>query len=589
MDFIRQIRDEITAISKEENLKESKAFIIWILEQYYSLSRDEAINATTDSSGDKRIDAFIEREDAVIIIQCKLYNDDSKEVGEKEISVFKGCLDWLKQPDEIQQLNLPKLFDAATTFMEKWNEGAGVELHYFAFGKFSDGANHERRVFNNSEFRDRSQMLFHDIDDILNLFQANLQSVNPLSSESITFNFSKDQFFLRREGRFPAIVVSIKGSELASLYAKYGDRLFERNIRLFRGTRKGSINAEIINTVLDPHERSKFWYFNNGISFVCSNFSFDDEKNPTKATVVGPQIINGCQTTVCLKEAKNSLELDKVGDIPEEIDVLARFIKAPTISDVELITLYTNSQNPVSEAQLKSNDPIQKRLKRDFDSYSPPYFYSIKEGDWKILSKEDKQRYSTSPIELIKAAQAVYSFLKDPAFARRYRVELFSRKYHEIFRKDIRVEEILLPWRILTFVDNKIATYRKEEFNRLKSNPSEFNEEKRKEILRKEFLLYSNLISLYFFHNLIHKRYADYTPEIAKRLLNNQLESRVQSLFDYVVAVLSFSERLGAEKNLPRYLKNIDNINALYSEVEKEIEKDKAKKKDTLKEILPNV
>jgi hypothetical protein len=84
-----------------------------------TLPREEAINIMTDSSGDKRIDAFIEREDAVIIIQCKLYDDETKEVGEKEISVFKGCLDWLKQPDEIQQLNLPKLFDAATTFVEK--------------------------------------------------------------------------------------------------------------------------------------------------------------------------------------------------------------------------------------------------------------------------------------------------------------------------------------------------------------------------------------------------------------------------------------------------------------------------------------
>lgn len=586
MDYVRQIRDLIYAISKEENLSIDKSFIIWIMEQYYSLPREEAINVITDSAGDKRIDAFIESKDAVIIIQCKLFEDEIKEVGEKEISVFKGCLDWLKQPNEIQQLNLPKLFDAAMSFVEKWNEGANVELHYFAFGKFRDGANHERRVFNNSEYRDRIQMHFHDINDIINLFQANLQSINPLSAESITLNLPKDQFFLRKEGSFPAIVVSIKGNELASLYTKYGDRLFERNIRLFRGVRKGSINAEIINTVMNESDRRKFWYFNNGISFVCSDFSFDDEKNPTKVTVVGPQIINGCQTTVCLKEAKSSL--GEAVDIPEEIDVLARFIKAP-ISDVELITLYTNSQNPVSEAQLKSNDPIQKRLKRDFDSYSPPYFYSIKEGDWKSLSREDKQKYGDRVIDLIKAAQAVYSFLKDPAFARRYRIDLFSEKYHEIFKKDTNVEEILLPWRVLEFIDEKIATYRKEEFNRLKLNPSEFIEDKRKEILKKEFLLYSNLIILYFLHNLIHKMYSDYTPEIAKRLLNNQLESRIQTLFDYVVAVLSFSEKLSLEKNLPRFLKNITNINALYSEVEKEIEKDKAKRKDTLKEILPNL
>jgi len=399
MNFIEQIRGEITLLSKEENIDKSKAFIIWILQQYYSLPREEAVNVMTDSSGDKGMDAFIENEDSMTIIQCKLYDDETKEVGEKEISVFKNCLDWLKQPNEIQQLNLPKLLDAATIFVEKWNEGASVELHYFGFGKFSNGANRERRVFNNSDYRDRMQMYFHDIDDILNLFQANLQSVNPLSSETVNLNFSKGQFFLRQEGNFPALVVSIKGNELASLYTKYGDRLFERNIRLFRGVRKGSINAEIINTVLNTSDRKKFWYFNNGISFVCSDFCFDDEKNPTKVTVVGPQIINGCQTTVCLKEAQNLSE--GTAAIPDEIDVLARFIKAP-ISDVELITLYTNSQNPVSEAQLKSNDPIQKRLKRDFDNYSPPYFYSIKEGDWKILLKDDKQKYEGRVINIIK-------------------------------------------------------------------------------------------------------------------------------------------------------------------------------------------
>jgi len=585
MNFVAQIRDEITTISKEENLDKSQAFIIWILEQYYSLPREEVISAMTDSKGDKRIDAFLESEDSLRIIQCKFYDDETKEVGENEISTFKGCLDWLKQPNEIQQLNLPKLFDASTTFVEKWNEGANVELHYFAFGRFCDGANRERRVFNNSEFRDRIQMHFHDIDDIVNLFQANLQSVNPLSSETLSFELTKNQFFLRQHGSFPALVLSIKGCDLSLLYAKYGDRLFERNIRLFRGTRKGSINAEMVNTILDKNERRKFWYYNNGISFVCSDFRFDDEEHPTKVTVTGPQIINGCQTTVCLKEAENSLEDET--KIPEEIDVLARFIKAP-ISDVEFITLYTNSQNPVSLAQLKSNDPIQKKLKRDFDSYSPRYFYSIKEGDWKILSREDKKEYEGRVIDIIKAAQAVYSFLKDPAFARRYRIELFSRKYHEIFKKDTKLEEILLPWRILTFIDDRIAKYRKEKFNQLKLNPTTFDEERRKEILRKEFLLYSNLMILYFIHNLIRKRYGDYTPEIAKRLLNNQLEDRVQRLFDYIVAVLSFTDRLVTEKNLPRFLKNIDNINTLYSEVEKEIEKDKARKKDTLKEVLPN-
>jgi hypothetical protein len=583
MDYLLQIKDEITATSREENVEISKAFIIWVVEQYYSLPREEAANAVTDSSGDKRVDAFIETEDSIKILQCKLFEDVTKEVGEREVSVFKGCLDWLRQPNEIQQLNQPRLFDCATTFVEKWNEGATVELHYFALGRFSDGATKERRVFNNSDNRDRVQMYFHDIDDIVNLFQANLQSVNPLSSETVTLAISRNQFFVRQDGGFPALVMSVKGSELSALYEQYGDRLFERNIRLFKGIRKGSINARIIDTVTIEGDRMKFWYYNNGVSFVCSNFTLDDDKNPSKVTVTAPQVINGCQTTACLKEAKERMETE----ISPDVDVLARFIKAP-ISDVELIALYTNSQNPVSEAQLKSNDSIQKRLKRDFDNYAPPYFYSIKEGDWKVLSREDKQKYDGRIIDLIKATQAVFAFLEDPAFARRYRIELFSKKYAEIFKKDTRLEEILLPWRILMFVEKKIAAYRKDEFNKLKLNPNDFDDDQKTSIRRREFLLYSNLMLLYFMHNLIRKRYGEYTPEVARRLLNNQLEARVEQLFNYIVAVLSFSEKLRQETNLPRYLKNLINIKSLSSEIEKEIEKDKAQKKDILAEILPN-
>ncbi|MBM3157209.1 MAG: AIPR family protein [Chloroflexi bacterium] len=586
MDYAKQIRDEISVIAKEENLSNDKAFIIWVLEQYFNLSREEDAYIMTDSSGDKRIDAFIESDDVVRIVQCKLYDDETKEVGEKEIVVFKGCLDWLTQPNEIQKLNLPKLFDAATTFFEKWNEGASVELHYFAFGKFCEDAYRERRVFNSSDLRDRVQMHFHDISDLLNVFQANLQLVNPLASEEVILNISKKEFFLRQDGPFPALVISIKGRDLASLYNKYGDRLFERNIRLFKGIRKGSINAEIINTVLDESERKKFWYYNNGISFVCSGFSFDDEKNPSKVTITGPQIINGCQTTACLKEAGN--QLGKLKLIPADVDVLARFIKAP-VNSVEFIALYTNSQNPVSEAQLKSNDPIQKRLKKDFDNYSLPWFYSTKEGDWKTLSKDDKQRYDSRIIDLIKGAQAIYAFLKDPAFARRYRIDLFSKKYHEIFKKDTRVEEVLLPWRILSFIDNEISKYRKDEFNKLKLSPGAFNESQKEAILRKEFLLYSNLIILHFIHNLIKKRYGEYNPEIASKLLNNQLETRIKTLFDYIVAVLSFSDKLSKERNLTRFLKSLPNIQLLYSEIEKEIEKDKATKQDILTKTLPNI
>jgi len=585
-EIIKQIRQDVQNITKNENFPDTgKGFVFWILTNYFELDKESAATSMVDSPNDKRVDAFIEDE-IIKIIQCKVFDNPTKEVGGNEIVLFKGCLDWLKNPEEVQKLNLPKLYDAALTFSERWEEGVEVQLHFFVFGKFSSQAEHERIVFNNSDIKNRVQMYFHDIEDIISVHRSKSQVENPLAEEKIKIELIPGEYFVKKEN-IPSIVATIKGNDLLSMYRKYGDSLFERNIRFYKGARKGSINAKIIDTVLDDNERQKFWYYNNGISFVCRDFSVNDDVNPPILEVRGFQVINGCQTTVCLSEAKQRAERWK--NIPDEVQVVVRFIKAP-VKEVDLITLYTNSQNPISEMQLKSNDPLQKRLKKELDRYNPSYFYSIKEGEWQKLSSKGKKRFGNRIIEMSEAAQSIYSFTNDPAFARRWKNKLFSEKYYEIFRKDISIEEIILPWRILKVVNEKIANYRQKEFNKLKKDPSSFTEEEKNDILRREFLIYSNLIILYFIGKLMQKRYKQYTSNVAKKLLNQKLDRRVSRIFDYIVGILKFSDSLKKETNLPRFLKNIENINKLYDEIQRAIEMEQARTgKDPLKDMLPEI
>jgi hypothetical protein len=106
------------------------------------------------------------------------------------------------------------------------------------------------------------------------------------------------------DGEFgSAIVISIPAEELVRLYDKYGDLLFDRNVRLFLGNRKGSINAGIAHTLRDNMQRGKFWAFNNGITMLCDGFKVDD--GGESATVSNFNIINGCQTTVSVDTSKN--------------------------------------------------------------------------------------------------------------------------------------------------------------------------------------------------------------------------------------------------------------------------------------------
>ncbi len=584
--LIKIVKQEVEGIKENENYSNiGKAFDFWVLTNYFDLDEETAATNIIDSPNDKRVDAFIEEEEKVKIIQCKFFNNIEKEVGGDEIVLFKGCLDWLKKPDEVKKLNLPNFYELASIFSERWREGIEVQLHFFAFGKFSSEAKHERIVFNNSDLRERVQMYFHDIDDIQKLYRLKLQEQNPLADERFKLELTQGEYFIK-EKKIPSIVATIKGKDLLKLYEKYGDSLFERNIRYYRGARKESINAKIIGTVLDDNERKNFWYYNNGISFVCQDFSVKDDVNPPIIEIKGFQVINGCQTTVCLSQAKEREE--NWHTIPEEVQVIVRFIKAP-IKDVGLITLYTNSQNPVNPLQLKSNDPLQGRLQEDLYKSSPSYFYSIKEGDWQLLSKKEKKKFEDK-IELATAAQTIYSFNNDPVFARRWKSRLFSEKYTEIFRKDISKEEIILPWRILKVINSKISQYRRNHLNKLKKEPNSFTEDEKKDILKKEFLIYSNLIILHFIGKLIHKHYREYSQKIAVKLLNKRLEKRTERMFDYIVDILKYSGRLIEEKNLYHFLLNFNNINFLYDEIQRAMEMEKARtKKNPLKDFLPEI
>jgi hypothetical protein len=147
-DLIKIVKQDVEKINETENYnKIGKAFDFWVLKNYFELDEETVATNIIESPNDKRVDAFVEEEENIKIIQCKFFNDIEKKVGGNEIVLFKGCLDWLRKPEETKKLNLPRFYNLASIFSERWNEGIEVQLHFFAFGKFSNEAKHERIVF----------------------------------------------------------------------------------------------------------------------------------------------------------------------------------------------------------------------------------------------------------------------------------------------------------------------------------------------------------------------------------------------------------------------------------------------------------
>src|SRR5947207_4091023 len=157
-----------------------------------------------------------------------------------------------------------------------------------------------------------------------------------------------------------ALVCVAESAGLAKIVEQYGERLFEENVRTYLGNKKSanrkSVNADILRTCSDDKEAEYFWFYNNGVTVTCDSFSPVYSASPPFIKINNIQIVNGCQTTMTLHEAYRK------GKLSEKTKVLFKIFATKDKKFVDRITLTTNSQNAVSDRDLRSNDELQRSL-----------------------------------------------------------------------------------------------------------------------------------------------------------------------------------------------------------------------------------
>lgn len=160
---------------------------------------------------------------------------------------------------------------------------------------------------------------------------------------------------------YSAYMAIIPGNVLYQLYAEYGSRLLERNVRSFLQAR-GKVNQGIRQTLLkEPH---RFLAYNNGISATAEAVELTDLPEGGKGIkwVRDLQIVNGGQTTASIYQAVRKDKADVsniyVGAklsvvVPERVNEI-----------VPLISRYANNQNKVSEADFSANHPFHIKIEQ---------------------------------------------------------------------------------------------------------------------------------------------------------------------------------------------------------------------------------
>ena len=452
MDIVKQIIDQRVNKLIEENplvfanfahdaeKQKSFAFLLLGVAAYLDIDISEAAQYLTDGGSDGGFDAAYIAQSGegmlnVVLFQAKYTRDLEKENNfpanavEKSVNTIKNVFDSSRR----MQLNDKSrvTVDEIRSFL------ADGVIPYVTFVLINNGSKWNKDAQNHidNEFSDQKQVEFvyynhqnivryvnkHDkIDEILNL-----------TGVAIKEDFNYKEVILGR--------VSVK--EIARILDKYGDDLLDKNIRKYLGI--NAVNKAIRDTLLDDSKRSNFFFYNNGITMICSDFKYNAlQKENWKVQTRSLQIINGGQTCKTIYQAlKDNVDTD----FSDTTVLLRLYAVGPDESVIEGITRATNSQNPVDFRDLKSNDEIQRLLEQGVKELG--YIYKRK--------KDNQTAVETIPSSV--AAEAVFAiWRKKPHLAKYKKNEFFNMYYNEIFN-NLNAAQMI----IAVFIFRMCDSYRK--------------------------------------------------------------------------------------------------------------------------------
>lgn len=436
-DFNARLKSEVRRISDRFGFSESKAFLFWFACQILELSESDALEAiSVEGANDKGIDIFWIDDDSerVIVGQGKYSKTFSYKAKETDVNKLESSLNWLSNPESLRREGKTELAQAAEDYIEAIRDGYSTELIYFYAGFKSNNVEKHVRVYNqNADNIDKSRSIRHYHRALIEAtWQELFGSPQRITEEKISLRDGKVLDISAKFG--DAVVANVPGVELARLYETYQDRLFDRNVRLYLGSRTGSVNAGIIETLGSDDEQGNFWAYNNGITILCDHLEAINDAIRVKNF----SIINGCQTTVSIAQhAPRS----------KDVLVLTRFI-APPEEIVDNIIRFNNSQNPIRMWDIASQDKTQRRLKSEFDELKKPYIYLTRRGSRPTgnLRRYRDENKRLRQIRIDVAGQYAAAFGGMPVVAYKNKAYIFTKYKDEVFPPDVRAEDVLFQW-----------------------------------------------------------------------------------------------------------------------------------------------
>lgn len=171
---------------------------------------------------------------------------------------------------------------------------------------------------------------------------------------------------------YKAYYGTIPVAAIGEWYRQYGNRLFAKNIRYYKGSTEVNQGIkEVLKT-----EPDKFFYYNNGIKILCKKITkkaaYSTDRNTGLFVLEGVSLVNGAQTTGTIGSV--------YAETPELLSSACVYIQMIDLGEsnegqASQITKLSNTQNRIEGKDFASLDPNQERLRMELSLGGIQYLY----------------------------------------------------------------------------------------------------------------------------------------------------------------------------------------------------------------------
>ncbi len=422
----KELLAAIDALARRGGITRDRAITAWYATTLLGVDEDDALDAASvDGPEDGGCDFIYidDEQESIYVLQGYVSDRSERSAGIKKWNALLASISSVKDPVSFKHAGREDIFERLT---EGATEGYSLVLGLISLAAKSDQIARQREsTIRARTYGPNASFIYEYQDTLYDKYLVARAASRNVPSDTITFTGEVGQI----KGEFgQAVVGAVRARELVRLHADHKNQLFEGNVRLFIGQRKGGINEKIVETA--EGRPGDFWALNNGITIVADSFEAVTER---KYALRHFSIVNGCQTTVSLSKAvETSVDAGQA-------QVLVRVVAAKKALLTDIVR-YNNTQNPVKLSAVRLLDPIQEGLREAFSRIN--YAYAPKQ-------EGARQTKNAKRIELDKAAQYLASMSDETILeAVTRKMELFDRFYKSVFPRGLAPERVFLAWLI---------------------------------------------------------------------------------------------------------------------------------------------